>query len=138
MFLADACLGRACYGKCKYGLDSSSADIRIGDFWGNKYRENEEGISALAAFTEKGKETVRQLDRCVLTPETFAVVAEGQKKRRPAAPLLRKYLIRQFRKKAAFDKAARVLELQRNIWRALRYIRNFPRMMYRLLIKIKP
>ena len=33
-FLSDACLGKACYERCKYKYDRSAADIRIGDLWG--------------------------------------------------------------------------------------------------------
>lgn len=34
---------------------TSSADIRIGDFWGNKYRKNESGISMVIVNTKTGK-----------------------------------------------------------------------------------
>ena len=51
-FLSDACLGKACYERCKYKYDRSAADIRIGDLWGNTYKSNEDGVSAAVAFTE--------------------------------------------------------------------------------------
>ena len=35
LFLSDSCLGKACYEHCKFKYASSSADIRIGDLWGN-------------------------------------------------------------------------------------------------------
>ena len=27
------CLGSACYKQCKYKLDNSAADLRVGDLW---------------------------------------------------------------------------------------------------------
>ena len=79
LFLCDSCLGKACYDKCKYKYRSSAADIRIGDLWGKKYRENEDGVTGVVAFTEKGEEVLKQ-SNCCLTPEPFETVAEGQMK----------------------------------------------------------
>ena len=79
LFLSDSCLGKACYDKCKYKYRSSSADIRIGDLWGNKYRENDEGVTGVVVFTEKGEEVLKH-SNCILLPEPFEVVAEGQMK----------------------------------------------------------
>ena len=82
LFLSDACLGRACYDKCKFKYDKSSADIRIGDLWGQAYRDNEDGVSAAIAFTDKGDEVLRQCG-CTLVEHPFEVVAEGQMKTSP-------------------------------------------------------
>ena len=79
LFLCDSCLGKACYDKCKYKYRSSSADIRIGDLWGKKYRENEEGVTGVVVFTEKGKEVLKHCN-CSLIPEPFEIVAAGQMK----------------------------------------------------------
>lgn len=83
LFLGNCCLGDQCYFHCKYKWDSSSADIRIGDLWGDTYSNNEDGVSAAIAFTAIGKEILlnSNLD---LTPYSFEVVAEGQMKK--AAP----------------------------------------------------
>lgn len=78
MFLGNACLGKACYDKCKYKMTSSAADIRIGDLWGSKYQSDEKGVSAVLAFTERGKEVLSQLNGCTMVPETVEVVTEGQ------------------------------------------------------------
>ena len=79
LFLGDACLGKACYEKCKFKYSHSSADIRIGDAWGSYYQKNEDGVSAAIAFTSKGDEV---LHRCNITLESLPleVVAEGQQK----------------------------------------------------------
>lgn len=82
LFLSDTCLGKACYKKCKYKYDQSSADIRIGDAWGSHYKDDEKGVSAAIAFTEKGNELLHRC-KCELEKLPFDVVAEGQMKTSP-------------------------------------------------------
>lgn len=82
LFLSDSCLGKACYERCKFKYDKSSADIRIGDLWGKTYKDNEDGVSATVAFTEKGDE-ILQWCNCTLIEHPFEVVAEGQMKQMP-------------------------------------------------------
>lgn len=77
MFFGNNCLGKACYRHCKYKYDHSSADIRIGDMWGDTYKNNEKGVTACVAFTEKGQKTI-ELSNCTLVPYSFEQVAEGQ------------------------------------------------------------
>lgn len=80
LFLGDYCLGPQCQRKCKYKYDKSSADIRIGDLWGNTYKDDEKGTSALVAFTEKGREVICGLHDVTLFEHPFKTVAEGQMK----------------------------------------------------------
>lgn len=80
LFLGDYCTNPACRLKCKYKYNQSSADIRIGDFWGKTYKDNEEGVSAAIAFTTIGNEILRQCD-CHFIEYPFEVVAEGQMKK---------------------------------------------------------
>lgn len=82
LFLSDACLGKACYEKCKYKYDKSAADIRIGDLWGNTYKNNTEGVSAVSIFTEKGHEILNQCN-ITLKQHSFEIIAEGQMKTMP-------------------------------------------------------
>jgi len=80
LFLGDICLGPQCQKQCKYKYDKSSADIRIGDFWGNTYKENDKGVSALISFTEKGSQIIECLQDVTLVEHAFETVAEGQMK----------------------------------------------------------
>lgn len=80
LFLGDYCCNPACQKNCKYKYDKSSADIRIGDFWGATYAKDEEGVSSVIAFTDKGHEILKQLD-CTFERHAFEVVAEGQMKK---------------------------------------------------------
>lgn len=77
LFLSDSCLGTACYDKCKYKYNQSSADIRIGDAWGKTFNDNEEGISAAISFTEKGKSYL-QSSNCEIEEYSFDIIAENQ------------------------------------------------------------
>lgn len=82
LFLNNNCLGRACYDKCKFKYDKSSADIRIGDAWGKIYENNEDGVSCTVAFTEKGDNLLRQANiECEQLP--FEKIAGGQMKENP-------------------------------------------------------
>lgn len=85
MFLSDSCLGKACYDRCKFKYNRSSADIRIGDLWGKAYRNNEEGVSAAIAFTRKGNDILHRCDS-ILIPHPIEVVAEGQMSVAPSRP----------------------------------------------------
>lgn len=85
LFLCDGCLGKACYEHCKFKYNHSSADIRIGDLWGKTYKDNEEGVSAAIAFTEKGQEILNRCG-CVLVSHPFELVAEGQMPVAPSKP----------------------------------------------------
>lgn len=79
-FLSDVCFNKACYKDCKFKDLQSAADIRIGDLWGTKYADNEEGVTGVLTFTEKGRKV---LDECnvEIIPETTDVVTEGQLKK---------------------------------------------------------
>lgn len=79
LFLSDACLGKACYEKCKYKYNHSSADIRIGDAWGNHYADNEKGVNSVIAFSVKGDNLLHRCN-CTLEDLPFDTVAEWQMK----------------------------------------------------------
>lgn len=81
LFLGDFCLGPQCQKQCKYKYDHSAADIRIGDLWGETYKNDEKGVSALVAFTEKGIKVIEKLGGVSLKSHPFEVVAEGQMKK---------------------------------------------------------
>ena len=100
LFLGDLALGPQCEKQCKYKFDQSSADIRIGDLWGNTYKENQEGVSALISFTEKGRMIIDSLKEVTLIEHPFEMVAEGQMKKNAYAkemyPIVMWYLRKGF------------------------------------------
>lgn len=87
LFLGDIAHGPQCEKQCKYKYDHSSADIRIGDLWGNTYKDDQKGVSALIAFTEKGRGIVESLKDVTLIEHPFGVVAEGQMKKNAKSKL---------------------------------------------------
>lgn len=96
LFLGDYCLGKACYHDCKFKMDASSADIRVGDLWGKAYKNSDEGVSAVVALTDKGREILRDVQGLELLKENFNVISEGQMSKPPVEPLIRKILIKSF------------------------------------------
>ncbi len=95
-FLGDACCGPQCQKQCKYKYDHSSADLRLGDFWGETYKDNQEGVSTLIAYTPKGVALAHTLERAEMHEYPFEQVAEGQMKANahaaPIWPLVMYYL----------------------------------------------
>ena len=59
-YFEDGLLNRSCM-VCKERGDESLADIRIGDYWGSRYAERTDGVSAVFGITEKGKAAVDEL-----------------------------------------------------------------------------
>lgn len=98
-FLSNMCLGKACYNSCKYKYDHSSADIRIGDAWGSHYKDDEDGVCVVIAFTPKGDKVLKRIN-CKLEELTLDVAAEGQMAEKLNEPvLLRKFTLSLLRTK---------------------------------------
>lgn len=64
MFEAGQCYAGCCY-ECPWRA-TSAADVRLGDYWGPKFRDDQTGVSMVLAMTERGCEVTREL---VLTGE---------------------------------------------------------------------
>ncbi len=92
-FLGNYCLNKPCYQKCKFKYLSSSADLRIGDMWGKKYANNDDGVTSLIAFTNKGCSILEEIDGCHLQKESVKDSTEGQYKKPLKEPFIRKMVI---------------------------------------------
>ena len=93
LFLGNFCLNECCY-SCKFRLDKSSADIRIGDLWGKKYSNNPDGVSGILVLTKKGLNIINDLnENCTIQPEDLSIVWEGQMKKSYPIPAIRTKLI---------------------------------------------
>ena len=97
LFLSDLCLGKACYNHCRFKCMHSSADIRIGDLWGKTYQHNEQGVSGVIAFTERGMDLLQSCN-VTLVPHQPTVVCEGQMENNPVMPLGYSFLLKTFEK----------------------------------------
>ena len=125
MFLGDYCVGKHCQNHCKYKYDKSSADIRIGDLWGDTYKDDEKGVSALVAFTDKGREVVNSLSGVTLINHPFGIVAEGQMKKNVVAHRQHKLVMTLLRHR---------VNISPRCWNILLFTENLP---YRIIHKIK-
>lgn len=103
LFLGDIALGPQCEKQCKYKYNQSSADIRIGDLWGNTYKDDQKGVSALISFTEKGREIVEGLTNVTLVEHPFEVVAEGQMKKNAHGKEMRPFIMFMLRHNIALN-----------------------------------
>lgn len=136
IFLSDSCLGKACYEKCKFKYNSSSADIRIGDLWGEIYKDNERGVSAVIAFTEKGNKLLQNCN-CELINHSLEEIAEGQMKKSPTKPknyeILRKCLNNPC---SNIEDANRIVICEQKRLRFIRIIKNPLKAVWHLLKRI--
>lgn len=80
-FLSDACLNDACY-SCLLRLDYCSSDIRLADFWGEKYREDKQGVTLVSINTEQGKRFYEKIvNDLVVENCIFSDLQQSQPKR---------------------------------------------------------
>lgn len=70
VFFENILLNDACY-NCAARKDHSCADIRLGDYWGTRFQQRRDGMSAVLAITPSGEMAIQQLieSGCV---ESFA------------------------------------------------------------------
>ena len=61
MFESMNCYMEACY-NCRW-RDNSCADLRLGDYWGPKFENDNSGVSMVVSFTKRGEEIVRGLQK---------------------------------------------------------------------------
>ncbi|MBO5315038.1 MAG: Coenzyme F420 hydrogenase/dehydrogenase, beta subunit C-terminal domain [Clostridia bacterium] len=98
-FFGNLCLSEACY-SCNFKSLKSKADIRVGDFWGDKYKDDRKGVSCCVTFTEKGdKEMCRIESACRICEEQAEKVLEPQMHKSPLFPPQRKRVLRSFKTK---------------------------------------
>ena len=89
LFLGNTCLNRCCYESCKFKGLKSAADIRLGDLWGEKYKEDKDGVSAAIAFTDTGRKTLEAIaGKCTLERVGEDVILEEQMKSTMSCPVI--------------------------------------------------
>lgn len=78
-FLLNYCLSESC-GECKLRFNKLSSDIRIGDFWGKKCLDNEDGISIVLTNTKVGEELFDSLSNIHKELVTYEELKDSQGK----------------------------------------------------------
>ncbi len=103
-FLGNYCLDKCCYDSCKYKLTASAADIRVGDFWGSKYLDDDRGVSSVLAITPEGDEVLKSIPGIELIEYgDVDVVLEGQMAHCPPMPPLRSRIIARLKSRASLS-----------------------------------
>ncbi len=83
MFFNNLCLNDSCY-NCKYKATKSLADIRTGDYWGDKYKDNTTGVSCCVVYTECGKKYLEGIkDVCFFEKEDINDMLKAQMSKSP-------------------------------------------------------
>lgn len=114
VFFENILLGDSCY-QCRMRKASSLADIRLGDYWGRRFRQRSDGVSAVFACTERGKEAVLALRQSQVLNQLDA----GD-----AAEMLTAQNMDGYRQQALHDKAMRVLRSEGDILAAVKEYRK--------------
>lgn len=125
-FLGNVCLGKACYKHCKYKMQTSAADIRIGDLWGSAYKDDRKGVSALLALTTRGKKIIGSLEDCHIEQWSVSLVLEGQMRKSASKPMIYPLIIM-------------MLKGEKSLSEIFIYVKayNFSRLPVRILRKVK-
>lgn len=129
MFLGNFCLNDCCYKNCKFKGTSSAADIRLGDYWGSKFEEDNQGVSAIIAITALGERSLTSLQTtCVIQNTQTEDIMRGQLSHTLKKPWIRRILIK------SFDSAYSLSWIYKNIIQRLYYTSLLPK---RIVAKIK-
>lgn len=89
MFEQGNCYSQACY-ECRW-RDRSSADIRIGDYWGDKFKNDTAGVSMIITMTKRGEELLhivqKQESGCNLTNQSIGDYFRWQQSKNAQPPM---------------------------------------------------
>ncbi len=125
-FLGHQCMGRQCTKSCRFKMTNSYADIRIGDLWGDTYKNEDKGVTGVLALTERGRALLGELSSVHLIPEDVATVCEGQMASNAHAHPLRPFmfsLLKSGMPLERIDKIMRATEFPLKAMRKLRLIK---------------
>lgn len=115
LFLGNSCLGKQCYDRCRFKFDKSSADIRIGDAWGDTYKNDEDGVSVVLCFTEKGEKIIQTLSNCHIEEKKLDIVAEMQMRNQLKSPIERTLIITLLKTPISLYSISRINDGIRNV-----------------------
>jgi coenzyme F420-reducing hydrogenase beta subunit len=88
-FLKNTCFNKACY-DCMFRYEAVYSDIRLGDFWGEKYYPHDEGVSLTILCTERGQQAWEEI-RSLFTEEECLTQEIFKSQRFNKYPIYEKY-----------------------------------------------
>lgn len=104
LFFGNLCLNDSCY-DCRYKATKTLADIRVGDFWGNKYQDNREGVSCVLAVTKRGLDELNKLNGSVeFREENVEDILPAQMTESPKCKKERKKVMKALKSKKSLKK----------------------------------
>lgn len=59
-FFDNILLNQSCF-DCDVRMNLSYADLRLGDYWGKRYKNRQDGVSAVLSLTNKGKKLIQEI-----------------------------------------------------------------------------
>lgn len=136
LFLSDACLGKQCYDSCRFKWNRSSADIRIGDAWTPVFDDNDDGVSVVVAFTEKG---LALLNKSNISKRVypFDVVADRQMKKNASRPVFYNRIMKILKDDSCSIEVVYSKLVLYKRWSKLKAMLRHPRYAVKVLLKRK-
>ncbi|MCH5296599.1 MAG: Coenzyme F420 hydrogenase/dehydrogenase, beta subunit C-terminal domain [Ruminococcus sp.] len=113
VFFENVLLGDSCY-KCRMRQHKSMADIRLGDYWGKRFQHRSDGVSAVFACTERGREAILRLEQIQVLNQLNA----GD-----AAEMMSAQNMGGYHQRELHDKAMEVLKSQTDVMKAIKTYR---------------
>ncbi|MFA6867185.1 MAG: Coenzyme F420 hydrogenase/dehydrogenase, beta subunit C-terminal domain [Clostridia bacterium] len=59
-FFDNILLNKSCY-DCRYRMGNTCADLRLGDFWGQKFKSNNKGVNACIIMNKRGDDILKNI-----------------------------------------------------------------------------
>jgi coenzyme F420-reducing hydrogenase beta subunit len=137
-YLSDICLNKGCY-SCTLGHESIASDIRMGDFWGPKFREDKKGVSLIMVNTPAGQKVLEAIkEQLTLIPATEKELLEAQPILTKPVPAVYEAVITDLKSdmdlKAIFNRYLRAAYIKRRLVLALKSL--FPRQLKAMIKKL--
>ncbi len=90
-FLKDRCLSPACYDSCTFKSERSLADIRVGDFWGAIYSNNNLGVNSIISYSKLADKLLHEIN-IKLVSHPNKTITHAQLCENPKRPYSFKYV----------------------------------------------
>ena len=104
VFLENMALNKSCY-TCPYHSNNSGADLRVGDFWGDKYKEDRDGVTAILVYTDNGLKALESVRASgELIEEHIDDVLSGQINEDLRIPSCREKLLKELKSDKSLNK----------------------------------
>lgn len=108
-FLSNTTISKPCY-HCKFRKQFVSSDIRVGDFWGRRFQDNDTGVSMVIANTTHGEKILDLLDNIEIG-EVNIEEALKTKADRKKVPFFRNAIIRKLKNGDSFNSILKLVKL---------------------------